>query len=298
MPWLTWAQTPTLPAYLDYPSGVNLYFHTLNPFNGLWSLPIQLAGGLLLAYNSVVLFSFAVAGYGAYLLTRYVLRDAAPRSAWPAWVAGIIFAMSPFHFAHLLGHMQVFSLEWIPFYVLYLMKTLAPTGERSGARGKHARWRYAGLAALFLVLAGLCDWYFVLYLMIFTVLYLAYLLLCRRLSTRAVVALAGAGVMAGLALSPLWWPMVREARQSTYMVPNPEHAVRLSADLLAFVTPNEMHPLWGEAMRAWSERFTHDYIGTDGLRRVHPLAAGSCVLWCRRSGGDMRGSLCFGRRAW
>ena len=25
---------------LYYPTGVNLYFHTLNPFNGLWSLPI------------------------------------------------------------------------------------------------------------------------------------------------------------------------------------------------------------------------------------------------------------------
>ena len=79
----------------------------------------------------------------------------------PPFLAGLIFTLAPFHMAHLLGHMQVMSLEWVPFYVLYLLR---------GPRAQAGRpWlRSALLAGLFLILNGLCDWYFVLYLFLFT----------------------------------------------------------------------------------------------------------------------------------
>ena len=104
------------------PVGVSLLFHTLNLFNGLTTLPIQLAWGLFPAYNSAVLFSFAMSGLGAYLLARYVLGPRSSRLA--AFAAGIIFTFSPFHIAHLLGHMQVMSMEWVPFFALYLLRTV------------------------------------------------------------------------------------------------------------------------------------------------------------------------------
>ena len=107
---------------LYYPTGVGLLFHTLNAFNGFITLPIQLAFGLLPAYNAAVLFSFTLGGLGAYLLARYILGPGSSRLA--AFAAGVIFTFSPFHIAHLLGHMQVISLEWIPFYALYLLKTV------------------------------------------------------------------------------------------------------------------------------------------------------------------------------
>ena len=105
---------------LFHPTGVSLLFHTLNPFNGLVALPVQVAWGLLPAYNFVVLLSFTLGGLGAYLLAREVLG---PGAKWlPAFVAGVIFTFAPFHFAHLLGHMQVISLEWIPFFALYILR--------------------------------------------------------------------------------------------------------------------------------------------------------------------------------
>ena len=107
---------------LYYPTGVGLLFHTLNAFNGFITLPIQLAFGLLPAYNAAVLFSFTLGGLGAYLLARYILGPGSSHLA--AFAAGVIFTFSPFHIAHLLGHMQVISLEWIPFYALYLLKTV------------------------------------------------------------------------------------------------------------------------------------------------------------------------------
>ncbi|HHY55720.1 MAG TPA: hypothetical protein GYA08_09815, partial [Chloroflexi bacterium] len=58
---------------LYYPTGVSLYFHTLNPFNGVTTLPIQLAFGLIPAYNAVVFMSWVLAGYGVFLLARWVI---------------------------------------------------------------------------------------------------------------------------------------------------------------------------------------------------------------------------------
>ena len=47
-------------------------------------------------------------------------------------------------------------------------------------------------------------------------------------------------------------PMVREARATDYMVPDSAQSRTFSADLLAFVTPQGFHPLWGEWARGQS----------------------------------------------
>ena len=54
--------------------------------------------------------------------------------------------------------MQVLSTEWIPFFVLSFQQL----PERRGPL-----WRRALLPAFFLVLNALCDWYYVLYLLVF-----------------------------------------------------------------------------------------------------------------------------------
>jgi hypothetical protein len=70
---LVLGSNPYFTHLLDAPTGVSLLFHTLNIFNGLWTLPIQLNFGLAAAYNSVVLLSFVLAGFGGYLLSLYTL---------------------------------------------------------------------------------------------------------------------------------------------------------------------------------------------------------------------------------
>jgi hypothetical protein len=144
------------------PTGVNLYFHTLNPLNGLATLPVQLAAGLIPAYNAVVFLSWVLAGYGMFLLTRWVIGARSAATNWAAFLAGLVYTLSPFHMAHLLGHMQVMSLQWLPFYILYLLRAIRQSQDGRG-------WlRSALLGGLFLVFNGLSDWYFVLYLFLFT----------------------------------------------------------------------------------------------------------------------------------
>src|SRR5690606_23358148 len=158
--------------------------------------------GLIPAYNFVVLISWTLAGYGLYLLAYWSLRPGvgpAGLSPWArqisAFVAGAIYTFAPFHMAHLLGHMQVMSLQWLPFYVLARLRAV----ERR--RAGRPWWTSAGLAGIFLTLAGLCDWYFVLYLFLFTGLVVlwswASSLWQRRISPRDLDAALGPAVVAG-----------------------------------------------------------------------------------------------------
>ena len=72
------------------PTGVNLYFQTLNPFNGLATLPVQLTGGLIAAYNAVVFLSWVLGGYGMFLLAQWVIgRGNVPGTSTSPDVGGV-----------------------------------------------------------------------------------------------------------------------------------------------------------------------------------------------------------------
>jgi hypothetical protein len=314
--------SPFFTDYLYPPTGASLLFHTLNIFNGLWTLPLQLNFGLAVAYNSVVLFSFVFAGYGGYLLCLEVLRmvqstphpNPLPKgegtgSGLPsplgrggqggeglrgaAFVGGLVFTMAPFHFAHLLGHMQVFSMVWPPFYVLWLLRAwgsnprlsrlsrLKPTQQLKFS--KYGLSRQAVMAALCLILAGLVDWYQVLYLLLFTALALGWAMASRRQLCQPIAVVTVIGGIFGLALSPLLVPMMLAAGRTASIQVGLEQSVALSADLLAFVTPSEFHPLWG----GWAQGVATRFSSTTSERTIFagfvPLALGLlAVVWGRR----------------
>jgi len=250
-------QNPYTTDLLYYPTGVGLYFHTLNPFNALVTLPVQLGAGLFAAYNSVVLLSWVLAGYGTFLLTQWMLRGApfgaSTAARLGAWLAGAIFTFAPVHMAHLLGHMQVMALQWLPFYALALLR--AVTQSRRGVS-----WRRDGaLAGLFLILAGLCDWYFVLYLLLLTGVVIVWSWLTtvwtggklwRKLAAPIGPA-ALAGAIFAVVLAPVLGPMVVEATRSAFMIRPARDLYLYSASLLDFLIPNRLHTLWRPESFMW-----------------------------------------------
>jgi hypothetical protein len=299
--WLVEHGSAYFTSLLHAPTGVDMRFQTMAPFNGLATLPVQLTLGLLPTYNAAVLLSFVLGGYGAYLLALYALRFTFHVSRFTfhasrftlhasrftlhasAFLAGVIFAFSPYHFAHLLGHLQLIALQWLPFYVLYLLRGLdraerkpgfSQTAANSSVRPitdstqrtvrqtknqvSGSALRDALKAGLFLILVGLVDWYYVMYCLLFTGLLLVIRLLQRRLTWRGVGVVAGAGAFFGLALSPLLLPMVQGARSwgGASLLCAYQETLVLSADLLAFITPQVFHPLWGDWALARSASFT------------------------------------------
>ena len=300
------------------PTGVNLYFQTLNPFNGLATLPVQLTGGLIAAYNAVVFLSWVLGGYGMFLLARWVIGRGNVPGTLAAFVAGLVYTLSPFHMAHLLGHMQVMSLEWLPFYILYLLRAISQSQARSLPGGP---WlRSSLLAGLFLVFNGLCDWYFVLYLLLFTGLAIVWqwgagirrsrtergtgdpgaASILRMLWATVRPALVAAAVF--LVLLSFWLvPMVQEARQFRFMVRPPADLYIFSASVMDFLVPNRLHTLFRPESFAWignqiapiSERtISIGYLalvlaigaGRNGMAQGGLLVGGGAAVLCAGAG--------------
>ena len=248
-------RTPLLYA----PYGAPLYLHTLNPFNGLVTLPIQLLFGLTAAYNSVVLLSLTLAAFFAALLVGHVSGG---RRA--GFVGGVIYAFGSYHLAHLLGHANLLASEWLPAYILALLVA-------TEARGR-ARILPAFGAFLALLLLTFCDWQYVLFAGLFTVCYGPYQALARR----SLAPLAVAGVIGGawaITVAPLLLATARELRDTAAGRPAVLGAENFSADLLSFFVPSPLQAWWG----AWAERDRR------AGRRPPPWSAASSSARCRCS---------------
>lgn len=77
-----------------------------------------LTGNDVLAYNLLVLFTFAATVVATTLLARQFTRWTAA-----ALLAGLAFAFIPYRFGHL-SHLNLLSLQWLPLLVLCLVRYL------------------------------------------------------------------------------------------------------------------------------------------------------------------------------
>ena len=132
-----------------YPLGIDLVLYTYNFYHVLAALPLALASSLPLANNLTLVASTILSGYGVFLLVRdqaghslaEPVRGAAQEDRGgrshggqrharrdvilAAFVAGALdaFASNPAVFAAL-GHYDTVTTQWIPFYALFLLRTL------------------------------------------------------------------------------------------------------------------------------------------------------------------------------
>jgi hypothetical protein len=248
---LTYQTNPYHTDLLFYPEGANLYFHTLVLTAGLIGIPLQLLGlDLIATYNVILLLSFVIGGYGAYLLCRYLTR-----SDWASFVGGAVFAFAPYHMAHLFGHMNLASLQWIPFYVLLLLKVAdAPGGGRRNVRRGAL---YAAGAGALLALNAYTEWLYAIFLVMLTGVLVAWRVLLpseRRAAREARLGWAEGALRLALLVgtfvvltAPVLFPMLDEARKGYAQQP-PQEVLFYSADLVSAFLPSELHPVWGEAV--------------------------------------------------
>ncbi|HYP20509.1 MAG TPA: hypothetical protein VEY08_10575 [Chloroflexia bacterium] len=237
-----------------YPTPVSLYYHTLNIFNGLLAVPLLSVFSLTTTYNIIVLFSFVMGGYGAYLLVHYLCGN-----RWAALVGSVVFAYSAYHVATMRSLLQLISLEWVPFFLFFLLKAVFQPGWESRADFVRWLWRRALPAGFFLFLVSLVDWYYTMYALMLAGLlgvYMAvrYLWEKRRhpeigLARGVLEPLLRIGACLAIYLvlvSPILVPTIRELRQTNYMQPARDASLSNSADLLAFFQPVRGQHLWGQ----------------------------------------------------
>ncbi len=194
-----------------------------------------------------------------------------------------------------LGQFNMTSTQWLPLCVLYVLRATRLRNAGQDARptewaqvaGHDARptgwaqglakrmWRLAAsffpredrhgqrdalLAALFLLLTAYAEFTFASFLVIFITVYLLYLLATQRrlLLTRCMV---GRGALLALLFLIGLWPilgsMLREmAVEGDYsLAAGWGFADIFVADLLGFVTPSPLHPIFG----AWAQEVTQSF---------------------------------------
>ncbi|GAB4352619.1 MAG: hypothetical protein Kow0099_36810 [Candidatus Abyssubacteria bacterium] len=238
--------------HIFYPEGLNLAFHAHTFLLGVASIPFQIVFDVITAYNIILISSLGLSGLGAYALTRHLTGSPAA-----AFVAGIIYAFCPYIFAHMEGHLNLVASQWIPLYILFLIRIKTEPSRRL---------RNGIFAGLFLLCAGWSEYTYFIFLVMFTGLYVGHELIFDWRTTVNFSVLKGHLALASVFVLG-FWPIVlcaiKAIVEGEYQeVTEPVGADIFVADLLGFVTPSVYHSLWGE--RAWSvaRHFTGSPMGS------------------------------------
>lgn len=267
--------------HLYYPESVGLYTNTLALVNSFASLPLQWAAGPLVSTNLAFLFSFWLAGFGAYLLIRDLVGDHRA-----ALVGGLAFAFCPYMTAHALGHFNLISIGWTPLFLRSLLRSQEEKG-----------WKQPALGALFLILQLYSEFI----LGIFALMLAAgWLLLAGPKGWRSIIRSGGhwrlAAIFggAGLALAPYLAAAWQDGAVSE-LVSKPSWfgANEHSAALASFFVPSQLHPVWAPIIKPLTDQFHGTpadnvvYLGWPVLIlaaiglwgwRSHPFARRAAVL--------------------
>ncbi|HJW94711.1 MAG TPA: hypothetical protein VJ901_13920 [Thermoanaerobaculia bacterium] len=180
---LTYAPLQLFDAPIFHPAKFPLAFSEHMTGVALLVLPFHLAGlSAVTVYNIAILLSFALAGYGAFVLARVVTGD-----TLASLIAGVFFAFVSFKFDHL-SHVQIIASGWIPL-------TLAALLMYARTRAT----RHVVFFAIAFTMNGLTNIY---WLMFTSVAVLVTILFLRIVDRRVMIAL----VISGLVLLPFLIP--------------------------------------------------------------------------------------------
>ncbi|HSB01946.1 MAG TPA: hypothetical protein VLE49_14950 [Anaerolineales bacterium] len=173
----------------------------------------------------------------------------------PSFIAGFVYTFTPYRFAHLSGHYNLISIEWMPLYALYALRYF-----------RNGNLSALSLAALFALLTALTDYYYVLYLIVWSGLLALYWLIFMSERSKT---LARTGVLAGTTVLlhvPLIGLMVWGFSQGGW-VGRPQGSEMLttfSADLAGFITPSALHPIFGtwaqHLSQSWNTNFAEHTV--------------------------------------
>jgi len=297
-------RSPLHSDYIFYPLGIDLVLYTFNFFNAVFGLPLQVMCPLPLASNLVILAAYVLSGYGGYLLLRYLLASQriGQMSNWPlhgaAFVAGAAYAFAASRMIYAaIGHYDMVTTQWFPFYALFFLKTLREPGYKNPT--------LAGLCAAFALLAEMIFGVFLLFLSL--ILLAGELVTLRRATEASSADLRHNGrhpalpqrqmpthlgraiavytvlrrllilvLIAGIVWSPVMVPVISAFIQGDFALRGWGDGLRLSADLVGWFTPTALHPLFGAS--DWSVYLRTVVEGRAPTRDVNTVFLGYGVL--------------------
>ncbi len=209
-------------------------------------LPVYwLTGNIILCYNLIFLSTFALSGFGAYLLVHDLTGD---RRA--AFVAGLVYGFLPYRIASV-PHIQVMSAQWMPF-ALYGLNRFVTTGSHRALAG--------GTAAL--VMQNWSCGYYLLYFAPFAPLFVIHRMWAtgRLKDLRIWISLGAAAAVTVLLTLPFLLPYL-DAKRIFGFERSFGEVVRYSANVWSYVTASENLWLWGKALRYYPHGEGETFLG-------------------------------------
>ncbi len=289
--------SPIYTDYMFYPIGLNLAFYTLTYLNALLSIPFQFVFNVIVAANVNVWLSFVLSGFGAYLLMKYLFQVSSFKfqvdqpETWngqlenlAAFAAGAVYAFSSNKFLYAsLGQFNIASSQWIPFYILFLLKTTNASNTQHATRNLF----YGFLLGLFLLFQALSEFIFASFLIIFTALYLAYWLIAHRFRPSSFVLRLSSFVIAILTFTLPMLPILAAMIQDTltegdFIQSGLGFADVFSSDAFGFFVPSHLHPILGNLEAQFHFAYTNfAYLGfvALALAMVALIAVPRARLW-------------------
>lgn len=246
-----------------YPLGIDLILYTYNFFHALLAQPLMLAFNLPLASNVAIWLSTILSGYGVFLLVRYLLgrrwagvsRLTPGAAMFAATGAGLLYAFGSNRAIYaMLGHYDMVTTQWIPFYALALLRAL------DGGLSRRRRIHAALWAGFFMALNGLAEMITAVFLAIFTLIVLLIVLPAgvrrgHQTEGKAGAPWPGWGMIVLLPLlaaatafvvwSPVLLPILNQFVTDDFSLQGWGEAIPLSADLTNFFSPTVIHPIFG-----------------------------------------------------
>ena len=269
-------QNPFLVDWQFWPVGINLAFYTLTVLNGMLGIPLQVVFGVIPTYNLLLLSSFVLSGFGAYLLClsfvdgrRPTTDDRqnngpnSPASVVGPFIGGALFAFASAKlFYAALGQGNIASSQWVPFAALYIVRAMRPQGKLHDA----------ALAALFIVLQAYAELTFASFLAIFAGMAILFRIAevglpiwrerrggsVKRQTSNVkrhsfLVRLALIAALCAIGIAPILATMLPDLRaEGDFFTAGGGFADLFSADLAGYALPTQLHPVLGGLIRSVS----------------------------------------------
>ncbi|MBU0762908.1 MAG: hypothetical protein KKD39_07765 [Candidatus Altiarchaeota archaeon] len=232
---------------LAYPVGTSLIFAEAMFPVSIISIPVQLISGVIFTYNFLVFASMVFSGYGIYKLVRYLTGDYNA-----AAISGLAAAVMPYRFAHLVGHLNLITTQWLILYIYFFTKAM-------GERKKFDTW----MSVLFLTITAYTGFTYLFFAGVYTGAYLLWKLIVsffnKRGNSKALnehISVFTIVATTTLILSaPLMYLVVSEYGLFEHPDRTFESVIN-SADLFAYVTPPSFNPLLGPYVAGVEGKFS------------------------------------------